>query len=94
MGMAHFERSRPGRKSRTRDGSPCDPLTVTDDFSRYLLVCKAVEKANFEQVPACFEKAFESFGLPSRIRSDNGPPFATRALSGLSRLSVWWLQRA
>jgi transposase InsO family protein len=77
---------------RTRDGARCDPLTVTDDYSRYLLVCKAVEKANFEQVQACFEKAFEAYGLPARIRSDNGPPFATRALSGLSRLSVWWLK--
>lgn len=77
---------------RTRDGSRCDPLTVTDDCSRFLLVCKAVEKANFEQVRVCFEKAFEEYGLPERIRSDNGPPFATRSLSGLSRLSVWWLK--
>lgn len=77
---------------RTRDGARCDPLTVTDDCSRFLLVCKAVEKANFDQVRACFEKAFEDYGLPERIRSDNGPPFATRSLSGLSQLSVWWLK--
>jgi len=77
---------------RTRDGMRCDPLTVTDDYSRYLLMCKVVEKANFEQVQICFEKAFENYGLPSRIRSDNGSPFATRALSGLSRLSIWWLK--
>lgn len=77
---------------RTRDGSRCDPLTVTDDFSRFLLVCRVVEKANFDHVRACFEKAFEIYGLPARIRSDNGPPFASRSLSGLSRLSVWWLK--
>ena len=77
---------------RTRDGMRCDPLTVTDDYSRSLLVCKAVEKANFEHVQSCFEKAFEEFGLPERIRSDNGAPFASRSLSGLSRLSVWWLK--
>ncbi len=77
---------------RTRDGQRCDPLTVTDDYSRYLLVCKAVEKTNFEHVRACFEVAFEANGLPSRIRSDNGSPFATRGLSGLSQLSVWWLK--
>src|SRR5512144_292986 len=77
---------------RTRDGMRCDPLTVTDDSSRFLLVCKAVEKTNFEHVRTCFEKAFEEYGLPERIRSDNGPPFATRSLSGLSRLSIWWLK--
>jgi transposase InsO family protein len=77
---------------RTRDGVRCDPLTVTDDASRYLLVCQVVPKTDFAHVRACFEKAFEAYGLPERIRSDNGPPFATRSLSGLSRLSVWWLK--
>jgi putative transposase len=77
---------------RTRDGERCDPLTVTDDWSRYLLVCKGVEKTNFEHVRACFERAFEVYGLPDRIRSDNGAPFATTGLSGLSRLSIWWLK--
>lgn len=77
---------------RTRDGQRCDPLTMTDDWSRYLLMCRAVEKTNFDNVRACFEDAFEKYGLPTRIRSDNGSPFASRALSGLSRLSVWWLK--
>ena len=77
---------------RTRDGQRCDPLTMTDDWSRYLLMCRAVEKTNFDNVRACFEEAFEKYGLPSRIRSDNGSPFASRALSGLSRLAVWWLK--
>lgn len=77
---------------RTRDGQRCDPLTMTDDWSRYLIMCRAVEKTNFDCVRACFEEAFEKYGLPTRIRSDNGSPFASRALSGLSRLAVWWLK--
>lgn len=77
---------------RTRDGSRCDPLTVTDDWSRYLLTCRAVEKTDYADVRARFEEAFEKYGIPARIRSDNGAPFATRGLSGLSRLSVWWLK--
>ena len=77
---------------RTRDGQRCDPLTMTDDWSRYLLMCRAVERANFDCVRSCFEEAFEKYGIPARIRSDNGSPFASRALSGLSRLSVWWLK--
>jgi transposase InsO family protein len=77
---------------RTRDGARCDPLTITDDWSRYLLTCQVVEKADYADVRGRFEKAFEEYGLPARIRSDNGAPFATRGLSGLSRLSVWWLK--
>jgi transposase InsO family protein len=77
---------------RTRDGERCDPLTITDDWSRYLLMCRAVEKTNFECVRSSFEAAFETYGLPARIRSDNGSPFASRALSGLSQLAIWWLK--
>jgi transposase InsO family protein len=77
---------------RTRDGQRCDPFTATDDFSRFLLVCQAVEKTDTAAVQKCFERAFETYGVPSRIRSDNGSPFASRGLSGLSRLSVWWLK--
>ncbi len=77
---------------RTRNGDRCDPLTATDDFSRFLLMCQALEKTDYAAVRACFEGAFETYGTPSRIRSDNGAPFASRGLSGLSRLSVWWLQ--
>lgn len=77
---------------RTRDGTRCDPLAVTDDWSRYLLTCQAVEKTDYADVRRRFEEAFEKYGVPARIRSDNGAPFATRGLSGLSRLSVWWLK--
>jgi hypothetical protein len=66
------------------DGCRCDPLTMTDNCSRYLL--------RWEHVRAVFEAAFRDYGLPEKIRTDNGPPFASRAPAGLSRLSMWWLQ--
>ena len=70
----------------------CNPLTVRDEHSRFLLELRALPDAKTESVMACFEKLFEERGLPGAIRSDNGPPFASsQSLLGLSRLSVWWL---
>jgi putative transposase len=74
---------------RTGDGERIDPLTITDACSRYLLRCQRVEKANYERVRAIFESAFRECGLPGAIRTDNGAPFASRAVAGLSRLAVW-----
>ena len=77
---------------RTRDGARIDPLTITDAWSRYLLRCQAVEKTDTERVRAIFEAAFRQYGLPEAIRTDNGTPFASSALGGLSRLAVWWIK--
>jgi len=75
-----------------RDGSRCDPLTVTDAYSRYLLRCQAVDGLDEKYARALFEAAFREYGLPSAIRTDNGAPFASVALAGLSALSVWWIK--
>jgi transposase InsO family protein len=77
---------------KTGDGHRCDPLTITDGFSRYLLRCQIVEAESYELARGIFEAAFREYGLPEAIRTDNGPPFATTGLGGLSRLSVWWLR--
>lgn len=77
---------------RTGDGERIDPLTITDACSRYLLRCQQVEKADSERVRAIFESAFRECGLPGAIRTDNGAPFASRAVAGLSRLAVWWMK--
>jgi transposase InsO family protein len=70
----------------------CEPLTVRDEFSRYVLEIRALANARTATVRECFERLFERHGLPAAIRTDNGPPFAsTRALLGLSKLSAWWL---
>lgn len=75
------------------NGKRCDPLTITDAYSRFLLACKITTKTDTENVQAVFTDVFREFGLPEAIRSDNGSPFAsTRALGGLSRLSVWWMK--
>jgi putative transposase len=74
------------------DKTRCDPLTLTDAATRYLLKCEAVIDIREAGVRAELERAFREFGLPNKIRSDNGPPFASKALGGLSRLSVWWIQ--
>ena len=77
---------------RVGDGQRCDPLTITDAFSRFLLCCEGMARPTTEFVWPAFEAAFREFGLPNAIRTDNGPPFATRALGGLSRLSVRWVR--
>jgi transposase InsO family protein len=73
---------------RTSDGERCDPLTLKDAHSRYLLRCVAVQRPNGECVWPIFDAAFREFGLPKAMRSDNGAPFASLAAGGLSKLSV------
>jgi putative transposase len=77
---------------RMGNGQRCDPLTITDGASRYLLRCQAIESMGMENARRVFEAAFREFGLPERIRSDNGAPFASKAIGGLSTLAVWWLK--
>lgn len=73
-------------------GGKSNPLTVRDEFSRMILELRHLPNGCTETVRECFERLFERHGLPQVMRSDNGPPFAcSRALLGLSRLSVWWL---
>ncbi len=76
----------------TQDGARCDPLTVTDAYSRYLLCVKAVNKAGYDDCRSELERVFREYGLPRAMRSDNGAPFAASGVTGLSRLSVWWLK--
>ncbi len=77
---------------RTQDGTRIDPLTISDWASRYLLRCQRVPQPTLAAVQPVFVAAFREFGLPVAIRSDNGPPFASMGLGGLSRLAVWWLR--
>jgi transposase InsO family protein len=77
---------------RTGDGERCDPLTISDGYSRFVLGCHIVERPTLEHVQPQFERVFVEYGLPTAIRTDNGPPFASTGLGGLSRLAVWWLR--
>ena len=75
------------------NGRYCYPLTVTDQASRFILACEALESTKEAGVIPLFQRSFEAYGLPRAIRSDNGVPFASpNGLYGLSRLSVWWLR--
>jgi transposase InsO family protein len=75
------------------NGRYCYPLTVTDQASRFLLMCEAMESTREELAVTAFERLFAERGLPLSIRSDNGVPFASaNALFNLSKLSVWWLR--
>jgi putative transposase len=78
---------------RTGDGVRCEPLTVTDGHSRYILTCQAVPKITAAEVQPILIRLFETHGLPRALRTDNGSPFAHRlGLGGLSVLSVWFLK--
>ena len=77
---------------RLGDGSHCFPLTIADGFSRLLLSCRALTSTRVRESRPGFVRAFQEYGLPVRIRSDNGVPFATQALGRLSPLSVWWVR--
>lgn len=77
---------------RCGDGSRCDPLTISDAHSRYLLRCQAVAGQDERSVRDVMEAAFRQYGVPAAMRTDNGEPFASTGVGGLSRLSVWWIQ--
>jgi len=76
---------------RTADGTRCDPLTLTDAASRYLVEVRIVEPT-LAGVRGAMEPVFAEVGLPGAIRSDNGAPFGSTGAGGLSALSVWWLK--
>jgi len=78
---------------RTGDGVRCEPFTVSDGYSRYLLACQAVPRVTVAAVQPILQGLFEAHGLPRALRTDNGSPFARRpGLGGLSVLSVWLLK--
>jgi putative transposase len=73
-------------------GGWCYPLTVMDHHSRYLLACQGLTGTGTRDARRVFIRLFKEYGLPQRIRSDNGVPFATTATAGLSRLAIWWIR--
>jgi transposase InsO family protein len=77
---------------RLGDGTYCFPLTVSDRFSRRIMACEGFARIEMESAMRTFEAVFREFGLPKRIRSDNGAPFAARGLRGFTRMSVWWMR--
>ena len=77
---------------RTRDGIYCYPLTVADQHTRYLLACPGLLSTKGHGVRPVFDRLFREYGRPQAIRTDNGVPFATTGIHGLSQLNVWWLR--
>ena len=70
----------------------CYPLTIVDAHSRFLLGCQALPSTAARGARATFERVFREYGLPEVIRTDNGTPFRSRAVAGLSQLAVWWIR--
>ena len=77
---------------RTGDGQRCDPLTITDLCSRYLLRCQRAQAQDSSSCAPIFEATFKEYGMPAVIRSDNGVPFASSGIGGLTRMSVKWVK--
>jgi putative transposase len=77
---------------KTLDGVYCFPLTVTDYLSRYIVGCQGLHSTAVFSAKSVFTRLFEEYGLPRRIRTDNGVPFATNTLARLSSLSAWWVR--
>lgn len=77
---------------RTGDRQRCDPLTISDAYSRLLLCCQGLRGTDSGHVRPFFQATFREYGLPDVIRTDNGPPFASLGVGGLSVLAVWWIK--
>ena len=76
----------------TKDGRHCYPLTMQDAYSRFLLDCRGLHRTSFAESRPVFEQAFRTYGIPDFIKSDNGSPFASIAVGGLTHLSAWWIK--
>jgi transposase InsO family protein len=76
----------------TRDGVWCYPLTIGDQHTRYLLACRGLPNIKGRGARPVFERTFREFGLPRAMRTDNGVPFASCGIHGLSQLNVWWMR--
>lgn len=74
------------------NGAICYPLTILDSSSRFLIRLQGVDAQSEERVRPIMETAFREYGLPSAIRSDNGPPFGSTGLAGLTKLAIWWMR--
>ena len=77
---------------KVKDGKKCEPLTITDARSRYLVACQGLRNTKTDSVKNQFAMAFKEHGLPKAILTDNGPPFSSQGIAGLSVLSIWWLK--
>jgi transposase InsO family protein len=77
---------------RLGNGQECYPLTIEDGYSRFLLACVGLPSIERLGVQRVFEHVFRRYGLPEAIRSDNGTPFASTAICGLTKLNVWWIK--
>jgi transposase InsO family protein len=77
---------------RLGDGTQCYPLTLTDQFSRFILCCEGMAAISDEEARDMCEETFRTYGLPAVMRSDNGVPFASTGLAGLTKLSAYWLR--
>ena len=77
---------------RLGNGQRCYPLTITDNHSRFILQCRALDGMTTASVKPWFEWVFRHYGLPETLRTDNGPPFASRSAGGLTHLSKWWVR--
>lgn len=78
---------------KTKDKNRVEPLTIRDEFSRYIIDIRAMATTQQRLVKAAFRDAFDRYGLPKYIRSDNGVPFVSpHGLSGLTQLSAWWVK--
>lgn len=76
---------------RMGEGRLCYPLTIQDGHTRLLFEIRGMHSPGQAGTIRSFTRIFREFGLPKRIRTDNGPPFASTAIAGLSKLSVWWI---
>ena len=75
------------------NGQRCDPLTVCDRFSHYIICCHAQPNQQFKATLATFKAMMRHHGVPKVIRVDHGTPFASYGLGRFSQLSIWWIEQ-
>ena len=77
---------------RPLDADRIHPLSLLDDHSRFALTLAACANEQQTTVKTHLTRVFQHYGLPRSLLCDNGAPWGSAGMGGLTSLEAWLLQ--